>query len=225
MAQLASRVKLDAFTKVKKAIDDMIAQLLQQKADEIKKRDYCIDEMNTNERTTEMRNRDKDDLTAKIEDLENTILTLTKEIEGLKAEIAEMQEQLKQAGEDREKENKDFQQTVNDAGASVKLLVQALKVLKSVYKKSAAAFVQSGAGGDQAPPPGFKAYKKSGGGGGVVGMIEQIIGEAKGEAAEAIRDEEDAQEAYENFVKDTNKSIEEKDLENTNKSIEEKDLE
>merc|ERR1719420_2253407 len=33
---LAMNVKLDAFTKVKKAIDDMVAQLLKEKADEIK---------------------------------------------------------------------------------------------------------------------------------------------------------------------------------------------
>merc|ERR1719460_2632982 len=107
LAQLATAVRLDAFTKVKKAIDDMVAQLMKQKEDEIKHKDWCVDEMNTNERTTEMKNRDKDDLNAKIADLTSTIDTLTKEIETLKAEIAEMQVQLKRAGEDREKENKD----------------------------------------------------------------------------------------------------------------------
>merc|ERR1719390_308741 len=50
MAQLATAVRLDAFTKVKKAIDDMVAELMKQKEDEIKHRDWCIDEMNTNER-------------------------------------------------------------------------------------------------------------------------------------------------------------------------------
>ena len=51
----------------------------------------------------------------------------------------------------------------------------------------------------------------------MMGMIQQIINDAKAVEAEAIRDEEDAQKAYEDFVKDTNKSIEEKDLELTNK--------
>merc|ERR1719472_170231 len=102
MAQLATTVKLDAFVKVKKAIDDMVAQLMKEKEDEIKHKDWCVDEMNTNERTTEMKNRDKDDLNAKIEDLTSTIDALTKAIETLKAEIAEMQVQLKRAGEDRE---------------------------------------------------------------------------------------------------------------------------
>merc|ERR1719463_352506 len=48
-------------------------------------------------------------------------------------------------------------------------------------------------------------------------MIQQIINDAKAMEAEAIRDEEDAQKAYEDFVKDSNKSIEEKSLEITNK--------
>merc|ERR1719482_1188324 len=137
LAQLATAVRLDAFTKVKKAIDDMVAQLMKEKEDEIKHKDWCVDEMNTNERTTEMKNRDKDDLTAKIEDLTMTIETLTSEIETLKAEIAEMQVQLKRAGEDREKQNEEFQTTVADQRATQKLLAQALSVLKGFYDKAA----------------------------------------------------------------------------------------
>merc|ERR1719377_223257 len=114
--------------------------------------------MNTNERTTEMKNRDKDDLNAKIEDLTNTIDTLTKAIETLKAEIAEMQVQLKRAGEDREKENKEFQTTVADQRATQKLLTAALNILKGFYaKKAKAALVQTSEPAGPPPPPGFKA--------------------------------------------------------------------
>merc|ERR1712194_660551 len=109
LATLAYKVRLDAFTRVKKAIDDMIAQLLQEKEDEIKHKDFCVDEFNTNQLQTEKKEREKQDLIAKIEDLELTIKTLTEEIENLKAQIAEMQVQLKRAGENREKENKEFQ--------------------------------------------------------------------------------------------------------------------
>merc|ERR1712087_194517 len=49
LANLAVQVRLDAFTRVKKAIDDMIAQLLVEKADEIKHKDFCVDEFNTNQ--------------------------------------------------------------------------------------------------------------------------------------------------------------------------------
>ena len=86
---------------------DKVAQLLKEKEDEIKHKDFCVDEFNTNELQTEKKERAKQDLTAKIEDLESTIKALTDAIDKLKAEIAEMQVQMKRAGEDREKENKD----------------------------------------------------------------------------------------------------------------------
>merc|ERR1719498_89137 len=53
LATLAVRVRLDAFTRVKKAIDDMAAQLLKEKEDEIKHKDFCVEEFNTNELQTE----------------------------------------------------------------------------------------------------------------------------------------------------------------------------
>merc|ERR1719506_2418622 len=102
LAALAAHVRLDAFTKVKAAIDDMIAALLKEKADEIKHKDFCTQGLNDNARAQELKARDIDDLEAEIDEL-------TKSIATLEAEIAEMQTQLKRAGEDRELENKDFQ--------------------------------------------------------------------------------------------------------------------
>merc|ERR1719321_228484 len=107
IAALAVQVRLDAFTKVKKAIDDMIAQLLQEKKDEIKLKDFCVEGFFQNERSTEKKEREKADLIELIDTLTMQIDSLAKEIETLKAEIAEMQLQLKQAGEAREKENKE----------------------------------------------------------------------------------------------------------------------
>merc|ERR1712066_909003 len=112
----------------KKAIDDMIAQLLKEKEDEIKHKDFCVDEFNSNQLQTEKKEREKQDLIAKIEDLEQTIKTLTEAIEALKAQIAEMQVQLKRAGENREKENREFQTTVADQWETQKLLQAALNV-------------------------------------------------------------------------------------------------
>lgn len=189
----------------------MVLQLTKEKEDEIKHKDFCTDEFNQNQLQTEKKEHEKEDLTAKIEDAEMTIEELTKAIEGLNMEIKEMQVQLKRAGEDREKQNKEFQATVSDQRETQKLLQSALGVLKEVYAK--ASLIQK-----QAPPGGFETYKKSGGGGGVLAMLEQIISDAKAMEAEAIRDEDDAQKAYEGFVKETNVSIEEKQKDIVNKS-------
>merc|ERR1719454_2068864 len=219
LATLAVRVRLDAFTRVKEAIDDMVSQLLKEKEDEIKHKDFCVEEFNTNELQTEKKERAKQDLTAKIEDLDNTIKTLTEAIDTLKSEVAEMQVQMKRAGEDREKENKEFQMTVADQRETQKLLTAALNILADFYgKKEKAAFVQQAEPAGPPPPPGFEAYKKNAASGGVMGMLQQIINDAKAMEAETIRSEEDAQKAYEDFVKETNASIEEKNKDIVNKS-------
>merc|ERR1711871_1700798 len=180
LATLAVRVRLDAFTRVKKAIDDMVAQLLKEKEDEIKHKDFCVEEFNTNELQTQKKEQEKADLIAKIEDLEMTIKQLTEAIDKLKAEIAEMQVQLKRAGEDREKENKEFQMTVADQRATQKLLTAALNILKGFYEKKAkAALLQKQEPAGPPPPPGFEAYKKNAAAPGVMGMIQQIINDAK----------------------------------------------
>merc|ERR1740138_1815703 len=122
LAAIATQVKLDAFTKVKKAIDDMIAALLQEKADEIKQKDFCVDELNTNQLQTEKKEREKADLEAKKADLEATIKELTDAIAVLTTEIADLKVDMKRAGENREKENKDFQAIVADQRATMNLL-------------------------------------------------------------------------------------------------------
>merc|ERR1719181_2441140 len=97
----------------------------------------------------------------------------------------------------------------------------ALNVLKAVYAKKS--FAQTGAKQEPAgppPPPGFKKYEQSSGAGGVMGMLNQIINDAKALEAEAIKAETDSQKAYETYVKDTNESIEEKNRDITNKSDE-----
>merc|ERR1719161_409018 len=135
MIELATKARLDAFEKVKKCIDDMVAQLLKEKEDEIKHKDFCVSGLNENEKQTESTDRDKTDIESHIEDLTMTIDTISKELETLNAEIAELQVQLKRAGEDREIENKDFQATVADQRATQKLLQQAMAVLKGFYDK------------------------------------------------------------------------------------------
>merc|ERR1719191_1497678 len=222
LAALSTRVRLDNFKKVSDDIDGMIADLKKEKDADVKMKDFCIEALHKNEVAIEMKARDIEQLEAKISTLTAEIDELTKSIAALTAEIAEMQVQLKRAGEDRELENQDFQSVVADQRATQKLLENALGVLKGFYDK---AFVQTSARKTRQPagpppPPGFKKYEKSSGAGGVMGMLEQIVAEAKTMEADAIKAETDAQKAYESFVKDTNASMEQKSREITNKSEE-----
>jgi len=219
LAAVAYQVKLDAFTKVKKAISDLVAELEKQNADEIKQKDFCKEEFHKNKVQTVEKTDEMSDLKAKITDRESLAKELTKAIAALKGEIKEMQVQLKKAGEDREQQNVEYQKTVADQRATRKLLKAALVVLQDVYGKedaaAAAAFDQQADA--PPPPPGFKEYKQTSSGG-VTGLLKQIIEDTKAVEAEATRAEEDSQKAYEDFVQDTNASVEAKGKDIVNKS-------
>merc|ERR1719421_2155681 len=223
---LAMKIKLDAFTKVKQAIDDLVAELEKQQEDEIKKKDYCVDSFNENEKQTNDFTRQKTDLETLIEDLTMKIEELVEQIKTLKKEVLENQTAMKKAGEDRDKENKEFQQTVAEQRATQILLTKALDVLKGFYEKSMlqkAALMQlrrkEPAG--PPPPPGFsKGQGQGDAANGVMSMITQIIEDAKAMEVEALKGEDDALKAYETFVTDTNLVIEEKSKEIVQKSEE-----
>merc|ERR1719326_1120325 len=207
ISALAIHARLDAFTKVKKAISDMIATLAKEQEDEVQHKDFCVDEINTNEKDTQIKEQEKGTLEATIVNLEEQIAKLKSTIVELKATIAALEIQLKRAGEDREKANAEFQVTVADQRATQKLLAGALNILKGFYDKAALIQTKTHQPAGPPPPPGFKTYTKQGASGGVMGMIEQIIADAEAMEKDALKAEEEEQIAYETFVTETNASI------------------
>merc|ERR1719463_484816 len=209
---IAASVKLDAFTKVIEEIDKMIVELKDQQGDEVKHRDFCIAELNKNTLELDKNHAKRDELEANIADLKATIKKLATDIETTKQEIADMQIEMKRAGEDRAAENADYQQTVNDHRITQEILTKALQRMQQVYnfmqEPGAPQMQLSGNATDAGSAPArFKKMEKNVGGGKVVRMIEQIIADSKALEAEAVHAEEVSQNAYENFMKDSNKSI------------------
>jgi hypothetical protein len=202
---LATSVELDTFTRVKKAIDDMIAQLRMQQADELKKHDWCNAELHSNEVATMKTEDKKADLTAKVEDLASTLARLTEETATAKSNIAQLQVDMQRASENRKQENMDFQSTVADQRATMSVLHTALERLAKFYDEEA--LVQAKAKGGQTPPVPQMEYKKSAGSGGVMSMIEKLITDAKEVEADARKSEIQAQGQYEALVADTNGSV------------------
>merc|ERR1719450_599921 len=204
---------MDTFGKVKESIQGMLENLLKEKEDDIKHKDFCVDEFNKNERSVEGKEREKSEKLAKIDDYTMTVKDLDAAIATLKTEIADSKKQMKRAGEDRELENRDFQLTVADQRATQKLLGATLNVLKGFYEK--ASFVQRSQ--ETEGQPAFKKHEKNSQSGGLLGMIQSIIDDSKALAAEAMQAEDDAQTAYESFVKNTNDSVDEKTKDLVNK--------
>merc|ERR1719217_601952 len=184
LAAIAVQVQLDAFTKVKKAIDDMVADLKVQQEKEVEKKAFCNKELDENEKMTYTTKETIADLADKIAGLEATLEKLNEEIAAAKAEIKDMEVAIKQASEDREKENKEYQEEITDQRMMQAILGKALERMQKVYKS---AFIQ------QEPPMKFQPYKQNAGASPVIGLIEQIIGDSKAVENEAITGEKEAQ--------------------------------
>jgi len=199
LAAIAVQVQLDAFSKVKKAIDDMVADLKVQQEEEVKKKDFCNKEFDENEKMTYTTKEALDDLDDKIKGLDATLAKLAEEIATAKTEIADMEVATKQASEDREKENMEYQEEITDQRTMQAILQKALERMQKVYKS--ASFVQ------QEPPMKFKPSGQNAGASPVVGLLEQIIEDSKAAEGDAIEGEKKAQAAYEQFVNNASASI------------------
>jgi len=207
MAALVTQMKLDKFVKVKKAMDDMVFALQKEQEDEVTQKDYCVEEFRENELKTEGKTRLKDTLVAKENAID--IETPKTEQETYESEVAEMQKQLKLAGQNREKENTQFQKVITDQRETQRLLKEALVVLGKFYNKESLIQVHAEAGPES--PGGFEDYKSNGKSFGVMTMLQTLIEDSAAMEKEAIRAEKSAQKAYEGFAADTTDSVAKKE--------------
>lgn len=207
LSELAVTVRTDVFAKVKKAIDDMLTQLKTEQDDERKHRDWCISELNSNDKQTTDAYDAQDSLATTLEELTLEVKKLNEEIAASKKQIADTLLEMKHAGEDRVAENKQYQETVADQKATQVILKKALDRLKAFYSKGSAALVQAhfGQAVRQAPPPGFGGdYKKNAGSTGVVMLLGGVIKESEATESKATATEQESQAAYEGYVKESN---------------------
>jgi len=215
LATLAVHVRLDAFEKVKEAMDKMTAELKAQQKAEVEKKEFCTKKIDETEDFIKVAKQTEEDLDGKHKDLVSTIEGLKTSVETLKAEVADAQVSLKKAGEDRKAGNKLFQQGMSDQRATIQILNMALNRLKEFYapKSAVLATVSTHSAQSQdAPPPPPKpsstGYEKSASSGGVLQMLAKVISDAEATETELKMTEQQAQEEYAAFVSASTASIE-----------------
>jgi hypothetical protein len=213
---LSTTVALDGFEKVKKAINEMIADLKTQQSDEVKHKDFCTGELQKNDMDTIAKTDEKKDLDSKIEVLTEQIASLTDEIAKTKEALEQTKVELMSASMDRVAENKAFQDSVADQRATQALLEKVQVRLAKFYTEGSPALVQGKTALVQAkhkqpaPPVQIVEYKKNGGASPVITMLDNLIADAAALEKEAITDENTAQSDYEAYVKDSNESMDAK---------------
>lgn len=214
LSKLAAAVRIDAFARVLKAIDDMVSELVAEKADEIEHRDYCVKGLNENERTTAKKAHEKGRSEQQVEALTSEAKELGDAIADLESQINQMKESLVQAKVDREAEQELYETTLQEQKDTETLLQKALDALKEAYASpNDAAFMQRSAIKHQTPAPapeGFSEYRQHEGGTGVVMMIEQIITDTQNMQNAAKKDNQAGKDAYTAFKEETTKTMETK---------------
>jgi len=208
LAKLANQATIDAFAEVKASIKEMIAELGKTQKDEADKYEFCTSEIKANDKERAQKTDLKEDLDQKIADLTSMSTQLSEDIKMLGEEIAATNVEMKRAGENREAENKDFQLTVMDQKATQTILKKALERLQSFYALNQV----------KQTPPEQGTYKKNAGGSSVTMMIQSIIKDSADVEKAALRGENEAQAAYEEFMADSTASKEAAERNIVNKS-------
>jgi len=203
LVSLAVRMRLDSFTEVKAAMDKMLAQLNEQQKEEYAKSELCKKDLEHTEDKIQAAENTKEDLDDKHLNIANTIETLDKEIQELKADEEAMEVAMKQAGEQREKENEQFQTEISDQRATANILKKALTRLKKFYTPELLE-MHTHQQRDLNRP---KKYAKSAGAGGAIELIMKVIEDAEAAEKQLEMSEQNLQDNYASFVKSTSATI------------------
>merc|ERR1719278_2390225 len=130
---LAIQGKKIGFDKVIKMIDDMVATLKVEQADDDAKKEYCAQELDLADDKKKGLEHDVADLETAIENAKDAIAKLAEEIAALTAGIKELDKMVMEATEQRKEENEDFKALMASDTAAKELLKFAKNRLNKFY--------------------------------------------------------------------------------------------
>merc|ERR1719393_602299 len=160
---LSYRAASDPFGKVRSMIEDMIAKLLQEAAEEATQKAFCDKEIGESKASKDEKQGKLDKVNSRLEKAESTIATITDQVTTLSKEVAESDAALAEATALRNKEKTTFKAVEKDLSESQEACAAATEVLREYYE--GASLVQTGQ----------KTKSKSdeqGDGSGILGMLE-----------------------------------------------------
>jgi hypothetical protein len=206
LALVANRVVLDSFTKVKEAIDKMVTDLKKQKADDIKHKDWCVQERQAHDIQAQEISQDQEDLNAQISATKTRIEDTKKIVGELSEEISILLKNKNQAGVEREEENQQFRTELADHDEARRVLTEAFTTLTVDFSLTQTGEHQPVDPLDRAPPPaGFERYEKK-----LEEpkqMLQNILTRLDAMTTDITRAEEEAQMVYEKFLRATNQDL------------------
>merc|ERR1719375_347113 len=163
LVSLAYRGAADPFGKIRSMIEDMIAKLLQEAAEEATQKAFCDKEIGESTASKAEKEGRLGKINARLETAESTTAQLMEDVSKLSKEIAESDAGLAKASALRSKEKATFQAVEKDLSESEQACTSAIEVLREYYE--GASLVQT------ATKASNRAEAK-GDGSGILGVLE-----------------------------------------------------
>jgi DNA repair exonuclease SbcCD ATPase subunit len=195
LAQLAARARSDPFGKIRGLVEEMIAKLTKEAAEEADQKSFCDEEMSESKAKQADLSGKLDKTTARISKAEADKAKLQEEVKLLENEIADMDAGQAEATKTRQEEHEEYLKSSSDFKDSAAAVAKAIDVLSEYY--NSASFVQVAA--RQAPALGGA---KSDVGSTIVSVLEVAESDFTSLLAEAEADESSAVEAYEKLTQE-----------------------
>merc|ERR1719428_1176404 len=211
--QVSAAGKADNFEGVKKVINELIAVLVQEQADEKDKKNWCIGEKEKNVATNTSKTDDLERTVASINKGRSLIEQLSTEADNLNATITADDAALAEAGKLRKEEKDIYERGKKDRELALKVLQEATNVLEAFYKSKPAALVQV----TEAQPKIGDSKRHTGESNVVLVMLAKIIDDIKLEQKHAAEEELKASQAYDKLKMDTRHSFDAMMMEITEK--------
>merc|ERR1719389_941787 len=136
IAALATKAKMTAkghFDRIIKNIEKMMANLRQEEADDIDKKTWCENEMTSANNRNEALEADKDALTSKMNRGKNKVSELNAAIAEAEGAINDEEENMANATDVRNSDNRNFKAAIKADTDSVMLVTKAIEALSKFY--------------------------------------------------------------------------------------------
>merc|ERR1719324_1173172 len=140
LAQLAARARSDPFGKIRGLVEEMIAKLTKEAAEEADQKSFCDEEMSESKAKQADLSGKLDKTTSRIAKAEADKAKLQEEIKVLENEIAEMDAGQAEATKVRQEEHEEYLKASKDYKDSAAAVAKAIDVLSEYYNSSS--FVQ-----------------------------------------------------------------------------------
>jgi len=203
MALLQREDSSGAFDTVVAKINDMIALLKKEDADDLEKKDTCVANKAKDDAAKVKFERSVDDLKTTVSFTEAKLKELQGQIDTKKGEIAYVEAQLAKAADVRAAEKAQFEKATKEDQAAVVLLKEAANKISSFYSKSSFAQVKALKEPADAPKTWEGSYSGAGSQStGVVQMMEVLIGDLQKETEVAKKEEAEAEAVFQDSKKD-----------------------